>query len=83
MEWSLMIAGRTPALVAGVRLGFSDFIMRGIVQAHATQGAAGMIGLNRTVYGSVFVVLLLGLVPVSAAIGLWGCSGRLMVQHVH
>jgi uncharacterized membrane protein len=70
MEWILMIAGLVMALVAGVFLGFSDFIMRGLAQAPASQGAAGMVGLNRTVYRSVFMVLLMGLVPVSGTLGL-------------
>jgi len=72
MEWILMIAGLAVALVAGVFLGFSDFIMRGLALAPASQGAAGMVGLNRTVYRSVFMVLLLGLVPVSGTLGLLG-----------
>ncbi len=71
MDWILMIAGLAAALVAGVFLGFSDFIMRGLIQAPASQGAAGMVGLNRTVYRSVFMVLLLGLVPVSGGLGLF------------
>ena len=82
MEWILMIAGLFGALVAGVFLGFSDFIMRGLAQAPASQGAAGMIGLNRTVYRSVFMVLLLGLVPVSGALGLlavWQLQGAAQV----
>lgn len=70
MEWILMIAGLAVALVAGVFLGFSDFIMRGLTRAPASQGATGMVGLNRTVYRSVFMVLLLGLVPVSGTLGL-------------
>jgi uncharacterized membrane protein len=70
MEWILMIAGLGVALVAGVFLGFSDFIMRGLAQAPASQGAAGMVGLNRTVYRSVFMVLLIGMVPVSGTLGL-------------
>lgn len=70
MEWILMIAGLAAALVAGVFLGFSDFIMRGLAQAPASQGAAGMVGLNRTVYRSVFMVLLMGLVPMSGILGL-------------
>lgn len=78
MEWILMIAGLVAALVAGVFLGFSDFIMRGLILAPASQGAAGMAGLNRTVYRSVFMVLLLGLVPVSGTLGfqaLWQFDG--------
>ena len=36
MEWILMIAGLAVALIAGVFLGFSDFIMRGLAQAPAS-----------------------------------------------
>lgn len=85
MTWVLLIAGLAMALVAGVFLGFSDFIMRGLTRAPASQGAAGMVGLNRTVYRSVFMVLLMGLVPVSAGLGLvspWyfdGLAGPLMM----
>ena len=78
MEWILMIAGLAAALVAGVFLGFSDFIMRGLAQAPASQGATGMVGLNRTVYRSVFMALLMGLVPVSGILGLlalWQLEG--------
>lgn len=82
MELILMIAGLAAALVAGVFLSFSDFIMRGLAQASSSQGAAGMVGLNRTVYRSVFMVLLLGLVPVSCALGLlaaWQLQGAARV----
>jgi uncharacterized membrane protein len=80
MEWILMIAGLAVALVAGVFLGFSDFIMRGLAQAPASQGAAGMVGLNRTVYRSVFMVLFLGLVPVSGTLASWR-FGSLKARH--
>jgi uncharacterized membrane protein len=66
------------ALVAGVFLSFSDFVMRGLVQAPAGQGAAGMVGLNRTVYRSAFMVLLMGFVPGSgalAALAIWQLDG--------
>jgi uncharacterized membrane protein len=42
--------------------------MRGLAAAPGVAGAAGMVGLNRTVYRSVFMVLLVGFVPVSMAI---------------
>ena len=74
MVWVLIISGFAMALVAGVFLGFSDFIMRGLAQAPANKGAAGMVGLNRTVYRSIFMVLLMGMVPVALAlcfVALW------------
>ena len=58
-------------LISGVFLSFSDFVMRGLAQAPGTAGATGMIGLNRTVYKSIFMVLFMGLVLGSIALALW------------
>ena len=74
MTLILMIAGFTATLVAGVFLSFSDFVMRGLSRAPDAQGALGMVGLTRTVYRSVFMVMLLGLVPsaiVLAIVAFW------------
>ena len=82
MDWILLIAGLLMALIAGVFLSFSDFVMRGLVQAPAGAGAAGMIGLNRTVYRSVFMILLMGFVPASIALtilAVWQLEGVAMV----
>ena len=70
MERILMIAGLAVALVSEVFPGFSDFIMRGLAQAPAFHGAAGMVGVNCTVYRSVFMILFRGVVPVSGTPGL-------------
>lgn len=70
MTWLLLISGLLMALIAGVFLSFSDFVMRGLAQAPETAGAAGMLGLNRTVYRSVFMVLLVGFLPGSVALAL-------------
>jgi uncharacterized membrane protein len=78
MTWVLLISGFAMALVAGVFLSFSDFVMRGLVQAPAHAGAAGMVGLNRTVYRSAFMVLLMGFVPgapILAGLALWRLEG--------
>ncbi|MBF9058212.1 DUF1772 domain-containing protein [Rhodobacterales bacterium HKCCSP123] len=78
MTWILLVSAILMALVAGVFLSFSDFVMRGLASAPGTSGAAGMVGLNRTVYRSIFMVLLLGFVPVSAALAamaLWQMQG--------
>lgn len=71
MDWILLIAGLLMALIAGVFLSFSDFVMRGLVQASSGGGAAGMVGLNRTVYKSAFMVLLMGFLPVSIALAIF------------
>ena len=66
------------ALISGVFLSFSDFVMRGLAQAPGRAGAAGMIGLNRTVYKSIFMVLFMGLVFGSVALAVlayWQLDG--------
>jgi uncharacterized membrane protein len=78
MDIVLTAAGLLMALVAGVFLSFSDFVMRGLARAPAGQGAAGMVGLNRTVYRSAFMVLLMGFAPGSlalAGLALWQLEG--------
>ncbi|MEL7281812.1 MAG: anthrone oxygenase family protein [Pseudomonadota bacterium] len=52
------------ALVAGVFLAFSDFIMRSLERASPAAGIEAMQQINREVLSSVFVVWLMGLTPV-------------------
>jgi uncharacterized membrane protein len=63
--------GLTAALVGGVFQSFSDFVMRGLAQAGPGAGAASMIGLNRTVFRSFFLVMLLALAPLGAAFAIY------------
>jgi uncharacterized membrane protein len=82
MDYLLTVSGLLMALVAGVFLSFSDFVMRGLVQAPDGQGAAGMVGLNRTVYRSAFMALLMGFVPGSLALSvlaLWHLDGVALI----
>ena len=67
-----LACGLSAALVAGVFQSFSDFTMRGLVMARPPGGAEAMRGLNVTVYRSAFLVMLLGLVPVSLAMAIAG-----------
>ncbi|SFN57933.1 Uncharacterized membrane protein [Roseovarius lutimaris] len=60
------------ALVAGVFLAFSDFVMRSLRVATLTTGVEAMQQINRKVYGSVFLVGLLGLAPVSLGLAGYG-----------
>lgn len=53
------------ALVGGVFLAFSDFIMRSLGRTGGTGGVDAMQSINREVYRWVFMTLLIGLVPVS------------------
>lgn len=61
-------AALTMAMVSGVFLGFSDFIMRSLSAATPQAGIEAMQQINRKVLSSVFVVWLLGLAPVSVGL---------------
>ena len=61
-------AALASGLVAGVFLTFSDFVMRSLAAAQPAAGIEAMQLINRKVYRSVFMVLLMGMVPVSAGI---------------
>jgi uncharacterized membrane protein len=57
------------ALVAGVFLTFSDFVMRSLNEAKTSGGIEVMQGINREVFKTLFMVLLIGMWPVSAGLG--------------
>lgn len=67
ITWALVAASIATALIAGVFLTFSDFIMRSLGSAQAEAGVEAMQQINRKVYRSIFMLLLIGMVPVSAA----------------
>ena len=56
------------ALVAGVFLGFSDFIMRSLSRTGGVGGIESMQVINREVFRWVFMGLFLGMAAVSALI---------------
>ncbi|MAW85420.1 MAG: hypothetical protein CMJ42_02700 [Phyllobacteriaceae bacterium] len=60
------------ALVGGVFLAFSDFIMRALSVTSGQGGAEAMQAINREVYRWVFMVLFLGMAPVSLLIAAYG-----------
>ncbi|MDH3239193.1 MAG: DUF1772 domain-containing protein [Alphaproteobacteria bacterium] len=53
-------------LVAGVFLAFSDLVMNSLAKATRPGGIEAMQVINRQVYRSVFLVLLMGMAPFSA-----------------
>ncbi len=63
-----LLAGSTlvMGLIAGVFFTFSDFVMRSFTAASEATGAEAMQSINRVIYRSGFMVILLGMVPVSA-----------------
>ena len=56
------------AIVGGVFLAFSDFIMRALANTPGTGGLAAMQEINRSVFRWVLIGLFLGLAPVSLAL---------------
>ncbi|MBD3666067.1 DUF1772 domain-containing protein [Sulfitobacter aestuariivivens] len=70
MVWGMMGTGLASALVSGVFLSFSDFTMRSLRMADPAAGSQAMQILNREIFRSLFMVLLIGLVPVAAGIGI-------------
>ena len=67
-QWSVTIAAFCAALVAGVFLTFSDFVMWSLRSTEARAGVEAMQSINRGVLRSVFMALLLGSAFVSIAI---------------
>lgn len=63
------------ALVGGVFLAFSDFIMRALSVTSGHGGAEAMQAINREVFRWVFMVLFLGMAPVSLLIAAYGAIG--------
>lgn len=60
------------ALLGGVFLSFSDFVMRGLGQASRPAGMEVMQQINRTVYRSIFMALFFGFAFLSLGFLVWG-----------
>ncbi|WP_400082882.1 DUF1772 domain-containing protein [Yoonia sp. R78084] len=73
------------ALVGGVFLAFSDFIMRSLAQTGGHGGVEAMQVINREVFRWVFMALFLGMAAISliiagyGALGLSGPAGTLIM----
>ena len=60
------------ALVSGVFLAFSDFIMRSLAHTGGIGGVDAMQVINREVFRWVFMTLFIGMAPVSLALAAYG-----------
>lgn len=60
------------ALIGGVFLAFSDFIMRALARTGGAGGFDAMQVINREVFRWVFMALFLGLAPMSLLISAYG-----------
>ncbi len=52
-------------LLGGIFLAFSDFLMRSLAQVSGSGGVEAMQAINREVFRIVFMVLFIGMAPVS------------------
>jgi len=66
------IATLAYALVGGVFLAFSDFIMRSFSHTSGVGGVEAMQIINREVFRWIFMALFLGLAPVSLGMMVYG-----------
>lgn len=74
MSWvaaSSLILGSGAALVGGVLLAFSDFVMRGLALTDSTGGIGAMQQINRTVLRSVFLTTFLLMVPAAIVMAVY------------
>lgn len=71
-EITLVAATLATGLVAGVFLTFSDFVMRALGKAHPAAGIEAMQMINREVYRSLFMALLMGLALASLLLAVAG-----------
>lgn len=71
-EIGLVAATLATGLVAGVFLTFSDFVMRALARADPAAGIEAMQIINREVYRSMFMTLLIGLTLVSSLLAVAG-----------
>lgn len=76
MTYNLILLACTAAviacgLIAGVFLAFSDFVMKSLFAASPAGGIEAMQLINRKVYGSVFMILLVAMLVTSAVLALY------------
>ncbi|MEQ9040368.1 MAG: DUF1772 domain-containing protein [Silicimonas sp.] len=71
-EIGLIAATLATGLVAGVFLTFSDFVMRALGRAEPAAGIEAMQMINREVYRSLFMTLLIGLTIISILLAVVG-----------
>ena len=67
-DWVLLICASSViacALVAGVFLTFSDFVMKSLAAAQPAAGIEAMQIINRKVFKTVIMVLLIGMAAIS------------------
>lgn len=70
--WGLIALAAATGLVASVFLAFSDFVMKSLFASQPAAGTEAMQIINRKVFQSLFMVLLIGMIPISALVAIYG-----------
>lgn len=70
--WVLLALASATGLVSGVFLTFSDFVMKSLAASRPSAGTEAMQIINRKVFRSIFMVLLIGMIPVSILTAIFG-----------
>lgn len=65
--YACLSVGLSSALVAGVFQSFSDFVMKALIATEPAGGIEAMQMINRTVFRSLFLAMMLALVPITLA----------------
>ncbi len=76
-NWILYIClwlGFLSAMVSGVFLSFSDFVMEGLIRSKPASGIESMQQLNRTVFRSIFLTSFLSLVPLTIGFAIFAAA---------
>ncbi len=69
--YACLAIGLGNGLVAGVFQSFSDFVMKSLIAAHPASGIEAMQWINRNVFRSLFLIMMLGLAPVTLATAIY------------
>jgi uncharacterized membrane protein len=74
MTVAIVVAALGCALVAGVFLAFSSFVMQGLGRLPAVQGAAAMQSINITAITPVFMTALFGTALLCLVVAVWALA---------
>ena len=58
-------------ILAGIFFAFSDFVMKSLAEINPVSGIDAMQAMNRRVYGSLFLILLMGFAMLSAGVAIF------------
>ncbi len=72
MQTTIWVTALACALMAGIYLAFSSFVMSSLAVLPRVQGIAAMQSINRVILSSSFMVLFFASTVASLGLGVWG-----------